>query len=373
MSTDPVRSAVPARPTVLVVGARGIPDVEGGAEKNAERLFPLVAAAGYRVILLGLEGLVRVGEYRGVELRTAPNRRALNTDKLFYYLHAVRVARREKPDIVHLQGLGASLFLWAYKLAGAKVVVRYGSADYILGKWGVLGRLGFRAAEMQTRFADAVIAVGPALVRRLADHGISRNVHLVGNAIDGFAAPAAAGDAAPAADPPFMLLVGRVTMQKNVDNVVRGFRHFRERGGSRHRLLIAGGLDDEEYVASLRPLIGDDVELLGRCDRARLDELYRDCAVFINGSVHEGASNAVLEAIGRDCPVILSGIAENRDFGLAEHAYFDPLDPDAIAAALAAAVAEPDRFRVDQGRFMTWDQVGEKTLAIYRAILKRPA
>lgn len=372
MPTDTPRRAASARPTVLVVGARGIPDVEGGAEKNAERLFPLIAAAGYRVILLGLEGLVRSGEYRGVELRTAPNKRLLNTDKLFYYMHAVRVARREKPDIVHLQGLGASLFLWAYKLIGARVVVRYGSADYILGKWGALGRLGFRAAEMQTRFADAVIAVGPALVRRLAEHGISRNVHLVGNAIDGFAASVATGAAVEAADPPFILLVGRVTMQKNVDNVVRGFRRFRE-GGSRHRLLIAGGLDDEEYVRSLRPLLGDDVDLLGRCDRARLDELYRDCAVFINGSVHEGASNAVLEAIGRDCPVILSGIAENRDFALAEHAYFDPLDPDAIARAIAAAVARPGDFRVDRSRFMTWDQVGEKTLSIYRALLRRSA
>lgn len=357
------------RPTVLVIGARGIPDVEGGAEKNAERLFPLIAAAGYRVVLVGLEGLIRSAEYRGVELVPAPNRRVLNTDKLFYYMHAVRLARKLKPDIVHLQGLGASLFLWAYKLLGAKVVVRYGSADYILDKWGVIGRAGFRAAEFQTRAADAIIAVGPALVHRLAENGISRNVHLVGNAIDGFATPVPA--TAPAVSgPPFALLVGRVTTQKNVHNVIKGFRRFRERGGPGHRLLVAGGLEDEAYVESLLPLLGEDVELLGRCDRARLDELYRNCAVFINGSVHEGASNAVLEAIGRDCPIVLSGIPENRDFGLPERSYFDPLDPDSIAEALLAATARPDDFRVDQSRFMTWDQVSEKTLAVYRHILK---
>lgn len=370
MAATPAPARIePRRPTVLVVGARGIPDVEGGAEKNAERLFPLIAAAGYRVILLGLRGLIRGTEYRGVELRTAPNRRVLNTDKLFYYMYAVRVARRERPDIVHLQGLGASLFLWAYKLLGAKVVVRYGSADYILDKWGVIGRAGFRAAEFQSKAADAIIAVGPALVKRLAEHGISRNVHLVGNAIDGFETAAPVGETV-AADPPFVLLVGRVTTQKNVHNVVRGFQRFRERGGPRFRLLVAGGLEDEEYVASLRPLFGEDVELLGRCDRARLDGLYRDCATFINGSVHEGASNAVLEAVGRNCPVILSGIPENRDFGLPERSYFDPLDPDSIADALAAATARPDDFRVDQSRFMTWDQVGDKTLAVYRSILK---
>jgi hypothetical protein len=33
------------RNRIFVVGARGIPDVEGGAEKNAERLFPLMVIA----------------------------------------------------------------------------------------------------------------------------------------------------------------------------------------------------------------------------------------------------------------------------------------------------------------------------------------
>ena len=41
-------------PLIFVVGARGVPDVEGGAEKNAEMLFPLVVASGYRVTLVGL-------------------------------------------------------------------------------------------------------------------------------------------------------------------------------------------------------------------------------------------------------------------------------------------------------------------------------
>src|SRR5690242_18015959 len=34
-----------ARPRIFVVGARGIPDMEGGAEKNAEAVFPLLVEA----------------------------------------------------------------------------------------------------------------------------------------------------------------------------------------------------------------------------------------------------------------------------------------------------------------------------------------
>ncbi|MEO8175174.1 MAG: glycosyltransferase family 4 protein [Sphingomicrobium sp.] len=355
--------------TVMVVGARGIPDVEGGAEKNAEMLFPLVAAAGYRVVLLGLEGVLTRDSYRGVELRSVPNRRILKTDKIFYYLNAILMAWKMRPDIVHLQGLGASLFLWAYKLMGARVVVRYGSADYVVSKWGVIGRIGFQLAEYQTRFADAVIAVAPALALRLKGNGIARNVHVIANALD--VVPAAAVLPPPGKwedGIPFVLVVGRVTAQKNIHAIVEGFRLFRDQGGTRYRLLIAGGLDDQSYVDPLRLNLGEDVVLLGRCSRKRLEGLYRRCALFVNGSMHEGCSNAVLEAISRDCPIILSGIAENRDFGLDERLYFDPKDPRSIAGTMSAALADPASYRADRSTFLSWPTVGEKTLAIYRSI-----
>src|SRR5690606_10216232 len=155
------------------VGARGIPDVEGGAEKNAEQLFPRLVARGHDVTLLSLANHVRSRSYRGVKLLSAPSVWLLNTDKLFYYLAGMYHAFRLRPDIVHLQGLGAALFLWAYKLMGIRTVVRYGSADYILPKWGLLGRMGFRFSEYQLQFADAVISVSSTLTKRL----IAKSIH----------------------------------------------------------------------------------------------------------------------------------------------------------------------------------------------------
>jgi hypothetical protein len=114
---------------IFVVGARGVPDVEGGAEKNAEMLFPRVVSAGYRVTLVGLDENIKAAEFKGIQLLKAPRSRVLKTDKLLYYITAVFMGARRGPNIVHFQGLGSALFLWAYKLTGAKTVVRYGSAD----------------------------------------------------------------------------------------------------------------------------------------------------------------------------------------------------------------------------------------------------
>lgn len=350
-------------PSIFVVGARGVPDVEGGAEKNAEMLFPLVAAAGYPVTLVGLEEHIKSDEFKGVKLLKAPRSQFLKTDKLLYYVNAVFMAAKRRPRIVHFQGLGSALFLWAYKLMGAKTVVRYGSADYVVGKWGMLGKLGFLVSEFQLRFADAVIAVTPALADRLAKRGIKKNVHVIANAAD----PLPEGGGAqnlPAQ--PYILTVGRVTAQKNVANLIRGYTAFAQNNPGAPQLVVAGGLDEKDYVDSLTPLLTDKVSLAGRFDRSAMGPLYRNAAVYVNASLHEGSSNAVLEAIGAGCPIILSNIPENLDFRMSDHCYFDPNDPASIADALTRASAEPDAYRADPQRYLTWQGVAERTLDIYR-------
>jgi glycosyltransferase involved in cell wall biosynthesis len=356
---------------IFVVGARGIPDVEGGAEKNAERLFPLLVRRGWDVTLGGLASNVRGADYRGVKLVGAPDSRILRTDKLVYYAHALRLARRLRPDLVHMQGLGSAILLLAYKAMGAKTVVRYGSADYLLPKWGAVGRAGFLLAEYQLRFADAVIAVTPALADRLKGRGISGNVHVIANAtdtdadfVDEVAPVLPAGR--------YILAVGRVTQQKNVHRLVQGFNLY---AATRPdvTLAIAGGVDDPAYMELVRPHLNDRVKLLGRLPRSTLGPLYRGAHCYVNSSIHEGSSNAVLEAISWNAPVVLSGIPENRDFGIDDRHYFDPEDPQAIADAFARVDAHRDAFVADRARFPTWDGVADRTAAIYRQLGLEPA
>ncbi|MGD9981248.1 MAG: glycosyltransferase family 4 protein [Hyphomonadaceae bacterium] len=351
-------------PLIFVVGARGVPDVEGGAEKNAEMLFPRVASGGYRVVLVGLADNIKSEMFKGVRLMKAPRSSIMKTDKLLYYVTAVFMAMRLKPRIVHFQGLGSALFLWAYKLMGAKTVVRYGSADYLVGKWGALGKLGFLLSEYQLRFADAVISVTPALAQRLERRGIKGNVHVIANAAD----PLPAGAEAQLPADNYVLTVGRVTAQKNVANLIRGYELFASEEAQPPKLVVAGGLDEAEYVQSLKPLLTERTLLAGKFTRSAMAPLYRGSKLYINASMHEGSSNAVLEAIGAGCSILLSDIPENRDFGFPDHCYFDPHSPEAIAGALKRALSDPKAFVVDSRRYLTWDAVAQRTLDIYGQI-----
>ncbi len=366
MSATPETQPGAEPPLIFVVGARGIPDVEGGAEKNAEMLFPLVAESGnYRVTLVGLADNIKSDTFKGVRLMKAPRSNFMKTDKLLYYVAAIFMALRLRPRIVHFQGLGSAIFLWVYKLMGAKTVVRYGSADYLVGKWGTIGKFGFLLAEFQLRFADAVIAVTPALAERLARRGIKGNVHVIANAADPLP------PVTPSADTPtgdYILSVGRVTAQKNVANLIRGYEQFAKNIATAPKLIVAGGLDEADYVAGLQPLLTERTVLAGKFARSAMAPLYRGSRLYINASLHEGSSNAVLEAIGAGCSILLSDIPENRDFGLPPQAYFDPNSPDAIADALKRALADPQAYVADAGRYLTWNAVAERTLDIYRGI-----
>lgn len=354
-----------ARPRVLVIGARGIPNMEGGAEKNAEELFPRLVASGYDVTLMGLKPYIRSDVYKGVKLVSAPHVRLLNTDKIVYYAYGVLQALRTRPEIVHLQGLGSAIFLLLYKLFGCKVVVRYGSADYIVGKWGAIGKFGFLFAEWQLRFADAVISVTPSLSARLATRGIKDNVHLIPNALDG--QEVTTTESVPTAAQ-YIVAVGRVTAQKNIHTLLQAFALFSQKHPE-HRLVVAGGLDDQAYVKTLEPLLSDKVILLGRVPRSHVPGLLVKSDLFANISFHEGSSNATLEAVSHDRPILVSAIPENRDINLPENFYVDPSDPEAVAARFEEAIAYPERFVADRSRFLSWTQVNDKTAAVYTKIL----
>jgi glycosyltransferase involved in cell wall biosynthesis len=354
---------------IMVIGARGIPDVEGGAEKHAEALFPLLVEKGYSVELVAMRRFARAQSYRGVRLKLLPTLSVGNTDKLIYHFLAFAYAVVRRPKLVHLQGLNSALLLALYKLCGLKVVVRYGSADHEYAKWGLVGRIGFRLCELQIRFADYLIAVSQkyksVLERR---YGLER-IQVVPNGID----PANVSEEANAywstlglRKGRYVLAVGRLTVDKDYETLIEAFGQLQDPD---LRLVIAGGASENGYADRLAAMQSDRVRLLGRVDRRLLASLYANCGVYVNCSLHEGLSNAVLEAISHACPIVVSDIPANVEMALSPASYFPAGDAGALAGRLEAALAEPAEFVSPAGQFLDWASVAIRTEAVYQRVL----
>jgi starch synthase len=249
--------------------------------------------------------------------------------------------------------------------------------------------------------ADAIIAVSAQTredVLRLFDVQPAR-VHVIHNGIDPEEyRPSGTTDALVrnGVDPakPYVLFVGRVTRQKGIIHLVDAIPQI---DPSLQIVLCAGAPDTPEIgremearvaeVSARRPGVTWFREMLPRPD---VIQLYEHAAVFCCPSVYEPFGIINLEAMACETAVVASrvgGIPEvvvPEETGLLvdlrlQHGTFEPSDPAAFSAGLAAAInrlaAEPElRARMgSRGRqrvleHFSWDAIAETTLNLYRTL-----
>ena len=354
---------------ILVIGARGVPNVQGGLEKHAETLFPYFAEAGYDVELVGLKQHILMKEFKGVKLTGLPTLSFLNTDKLIYHITAILYVLRHRPRLLHLQGLNAALFLTLYRLLGLKIVLRYGSADYDYGKLGPVSSVILRLCEYQLRFADHVITVSQHYCDRLVAKHNLKNITVVPNGTEKIPID---GDQKEIlqryglGEKPFVLSVGRITPEKDYKTLIDAYKRL---GREDVTLVIAGGSGDVNYADQYLRQNSDSVRLIGQVPRSELGALFANCALYVCSSIHEGQSNAVLEALAYEKPVIASRIPANIELSLQQASYFEVEDVEALADAMSSALKKPEAFVFCAQHMPNWKEVFQQTATVYRSVV----
>ncbi len=151
---------------------------------------------------------------------------------------------------------------------------------------------------------------------------------------------------------PYLLGVGDLRAKKNWQRLAQAWRAAH----TGHRLVIAGV--DSGEGPELRAL---GVELTGYVDDARLDALMRGAAALVHPSLYEGYGLVVAEALARGVPVAAAQNTALPEAGGDAAVYFDPLDVDAIGAAIGEVLARDPVVP----RIRTWEQVARETAAVY--------
>ena len=128
----------------------------------------------------------------------------------------------------------------------------------------------------------------------------------------------------------------------------------------------------EALIAELN--LGDSVRLTGWIPREELYGLYAHAAACVIPSTFEGFGMPVLEALAAGIPTACSDIPPLRESAGDAALFFDPLDENAIAAALDR-ITEDELLRrtlaqsgPQQARMFTWERTARKTLEILLSI-----
>ncbi|MDE5800324.1 MAG: glycosyltransferase, partial [Paramuribaculum sp.] len=98
---------------IVVIGTRGIPEIQGGVETHCQELYPRIVELGHDVTVIRRKPYVtdsnRITEYRGVRLIDvyAPKKKSL--EAIVHTFLAIIKARRLKADVLHIHAIGPAL------------------------------------------------------------------------------------------------------------------------------------------------------------------------------------------------------------------------------------------------------------------------
>jgi glycosyltransferase involved in cell wall biosynthesis len=171
----------------------------------------------------------------------------------------------------------------------------------------------------------------------------------------------------------YILSVGEITPQKNLEGLIRAFAMLDARDTT---LAVAGTGNGSYRQNRLEPLVhglglAGRVRFLGMVPQVALPGLYAGAAAFAMPSFSEGFGLPVIEAMAAGVPVAASNRSSIPEIAAGAALLVDPDDPRQLASALGRLLTDQPlrqslipRGRENAERFR-WDRAAEAMTAVY--------
>jgi len=168
---------------ILVLGVRGIPNVQGGVETHAEQLYPRLSALGCDIEVIVRTPFVPRGQRAFGTLRLT-RLWSPTTSGLEAFVHSLLgalYAAFKRPDILHIHAIGPAIVTPLARLSGLRVVVTHHGPDYDRAKWGSFARWVLRKGERWgMRYSNARIAISKVIADSICSND-GRDSYLIPN------------------------------------------------------------------------------------------------------------------------------------------------------------------------------------------------
>jgi glycosyltransferase involved in cell wall biosynthesis len=369
---------------IAMIGQRGVPASSGGIERVVEQVGAALARRGHEVTVYCRPNYVdpSVETFEGMRLRLLPTIGTKHLDAIVHTSFSTFDALSGF-YVLHYHALGPGLLAALPRVVSrAAVVQTVHGLDWQRAKWGGFATTVLRCGELASVRVPHELMV-PS--RALADH--YREVHgkdatVIPNPFPAITArePLMIRERYGLDPGRYVLFVGRLTPEKQVDVLMRAYRRVETDA----RLVIVGGSAfTDGYVAELETLAAADdrVTMTGELQGPVLDELFTNAGAFASPSALEGFNITLVEAISAELPIVASAIPPHTEL-------LHPLDgavrfhdvgsEESLARALRDVIEEPDRSRAALVSYkaalrdaFSADRIAEQTEVVYERALAR--
>ena len=290
-------------------------------------------------------------------------------------LQMVHAIQEGSADLVHFHGLrNCHLMLGAIACRTSRQSLPLVAQDQGTRDGGPLES---RVHRYALRRLSAALAANAESVTVLTEEGVRpEKLHLVPNGFD----PEVFGPAASAPRPPGsslnILVVSRLTPEKDPLTMARGIRAFAHAGGRAAVTVIGQGSLLPQVEESLRGSAATLRFLHCHLPQRTLADYFRAADVLVMTSLGEGSNQVVLEAMACGLPVIASDVPGIRDVVDGAGTLVSARDPAALASALRRLAETPelrDRQRelgLARAKAFTWSAIACRLDPIYAECLR---
>lgn len=368
---------------IVVIGTRGIPDIQGGVETHCRELYPRIASMGHDVTVIRRIPYVDrkhpMTEYEGVHLVDMYAPRSKSLEAIVHTLLGVFKARRLNADVVHVHAIGPALVVPLIRLFGMKAVMTHHGPDYDRQKWGRFAKAMLKLGQsVGARFSNKVIVISNVIAGIVADKCGRRDTELIYNGVT-MPEPTAATDAIEGlglAGGDYILAMGRFVKEKGFHDLVEAYKRLPASLRERYRLVVAGDSDHPDaYYKELKKTGAETAGVImpGYVSGELRHQLLSHAALFAMPSYHEGLPIALLEALSYGLDVAVSDIPANVIAPLDRGGdYFHTGDVESLTEILtsklrAAADGNHTRRKYDLTPY-DWDSIAAATVAVYESI-----
>ncbi len=354
------------KPTVRILGTRGVPGKHGGFETAVDYVSRYLVKHGWRVIVycqLDGSGPITTDVWEGVERVLIPVKKEGALGTMWFDLLATKHAWKHR-GLIAVFGYNTAIFNIWQRLTGSRIVFNMDGIEWKRSRWGKGGRAFLYLNEwVAAKIGHRLIADHPEIAKHISTRAKDSKITMIA-----YGAPEITDAEKTVLDRwdlepnKFTLMVCRTIPENSMLELVQGFCK-RKRN---HKMLIVAPYDPEdEYNAKLIKAANDQVVFAGTVyDPAELGALRRHCAMYLHGHTVGGTNPSLVEALGAGSPVLAHDNKYNRWVAGADSAFFQTaedageqfdqiLDDPKRLASMSAASSK--RFQ----EAFTWDAVAE--------------
>ena len=296
---------------IAMFGIKGIP-VPAGAENVAEQIGSRLVQRGHQVTIYVRPHYTprEIKEYKGIRLVHLPSIPTKGFDAITHSFLASIAVLTDKPDILHIHGIGSSIFSMHPRWFGVKTVVQSHGLDWQRAKWGSLARNFLKMTDYSSaHFPDATAVVNQKMQQHYRKISADTIYYIPNGVMMVEPRPPDVIHQWGIQGNDYILFAARLVPEKGLHYLLESYRRL---GNCHKKLIIAGDANySSQYVDDLKKQANQNIIFTGFVTGEPLRELLSNAYLYVLPSEIEGLSTGLLEAMSYGNCVLVSDIDEN--------------------------------------------------------------